>query len=166
LVYWIPYLYPSAGNFFLFYAIMVATQQVGVSFGLAISTAFDSYAVASGVAPMVIIPFMLCTGLLGSTARLHPYWYWLEKPSFLRAAFLLLMHNEFDSLGEISCSIPKYGADFCSRQPKTGPEVMAAYGFADEQASVWAQWVILAGVFLVARAVSVACLYRVARTKA
>jgi len=165
VVYWSAQLVQEAANFFLYFAITLASTQVGVGIGLAISTAFDSYTVASGVAPMVVIPFMLCSGLLASTARLHPYWYWLEKPSFLRAGFLLLANNEFYSLGALSCDVAKYGQEFCDRQPKTGSQVMASYGFSDTQAEPWLQWVILAALFIIGRAICVAMLYRVARTK-
>lgn len=165
IVYWVAYLHPAASNFFLFYAIIVAVQQVGVSFGLAISTAIDSYVVASGVAPMIVIPFMLCAGLLASTDRLHPYWYWLEKPNFLRAGFLLVARNEFGSLGAIACNAEKFGAAFCARQPKNGKEVLKAFQFDTEETDEWVNWVILAGIFIVARAVSVAFLYRIARSK-
>lgn len=165
IVYWSTVLVPEAKNFFLFFAILLAVQQVGVGFGLAISTAIDSYIVASGVAPMIVIPFMLCAGLLASTDRLHPYWYWLEKPSFLRAGFLLVAKNEFNDLGAISCNVGKFGADFCARQPKNGPEVLKAFQFDGKDSEPWLQWVILASIFVVARLVCVFALYRIARSK-
>jgi ABC-type multidrug transport system ATPase subunit len=165
IVYWSCGLIPEAKNFFLFFAILFAIQQTGIGFGLAISTSIDSYIVASGVAPMIVIPFMLCAGLLASTARLRPYWYWLEKPSFLRAGFLLVAHNEFGDLGDISCNVDKFGADFCLRQPKTGQDVLTQFQFDDNQGQVWIQWVILALIFIVARIVCVASLYRIAKSK-
>jgi len=165
IIYFSAQLVQEASNFFLFFAIYIATYQVGVGLGLAISTSFDSYTVASGVAPMVVIPFMLCAGLLASTSRLHPYWYWLEKPSFLRAGLILVLRNEFMDVPHISCNAAKYGASFCSRQPTTGAQVLEAYGFADEQAKPYVQWIILAGMFLVGRIICVAALYRVGRRK-
>lgn len=165
IVYWSCGLVPEAKNFFLFFAIMFAIQQTGTGFGLAISTSIDSYIVASGVAPMIVIPFMLCAGLLASTARLRPYWYWLEKPSFLRAGFLLVARNEFQDVGSISCDVDKYGANFCSRQPKNGPEVLTAYEFNDSHGEIWIQWLVLALIFLLARIACVASLYRIAKSK-
>jgi ABC-type multidrug transport system ATPase subunit/ABC-type multidrug transport system permease subunit len=165
LVYWLTDLIPQADNFFLFYAILLCVSQVGVGFGLAISTSIDSFIVASGVTPMIILPFMLMGGLLASTDRLRPYWYWLEKPSFIRAGFLLMMKNEFTELDSISCNANKFGADFCSRQPKNGNEVLRSFGFADAQSDIWPQWIVLAGIFILARFVCVAFLYRIARRK-
>jgi hypothetical protein len=117
------------------------------------------------VTPMIILPFMLMGGLLASTDRLRPYWYWLEKPSFIRAGFVLLMKNEFTELDSISCNANKFGADFCSRQPKNGNEVLRSFGFADAQSDIWPQWIVLAGIFILARFVCVAFLYRIARRK-
>jgi hypothetical protein len=165
LVYWMTHLLPTAQHFFLYYAVTLALQQVGVGFGLAISTAIDSYIVASGVTPMIIIPFMLAGGLLASTDRLRPYWYWLEKPSFIRAGFILLLKNEFEDLGSISCNPDKFGASFCSRQPQNGMQVLDEFGFNDSHGQIWVQWVILAGIFVVARLICVMFLYRIAHQK-
>jgi hypothetical protein len=165
IVYWMSGLVREADNFFLFYAILLALNQVGVGIGYTISAAFDSYIVASAVTPMIIIPLMLCAGLLASTDRLRPYWYWLEKPSYLRAAFVLMMKNEFDDLGSISCDVEKFGAQFCMRQPHDGPQVLEAYGFADEHSAIWLQWVILAVIFVVTRATCLLFLYKIAKQK-
>lgn len=165
IIYWMTYLLQDAKHFFLFFAIQLAVTQVGVGIGLAISTAIDSYIVASGVTPMIIIPFMLCAGLLASTSRLHPYWYWLEKPSFLRAGFILLMRNEFVDLHGITCDPAKFGVDFCARQPKDGVAVLDQFGFNNNESEEWIQWVILAGIFVFGRLLCVFFLYRIARQK-
>jgi len=140
-------------------------QQVGAGFGLAISSAIDSYVVASGTTPLILIPMMLVAGLFSATTRMRPYWYWLEKISFLRSGYLLLARNEFEALGHIDCDVGKFGANFCSRQPKTGWQVLDAYELTDSHGEVWVQWVILAGIFVASRIICVTFLYVIAKTK-
>lgn len=165
IVYWITGLVPTAGGFFTFYGILMMMQQVGAGFGLAISAAIDSYVIASGTTPLILIPMMLVAGIFASTARLRPYWYWLEKSSFMRAGYVLLAKNEFQDLDHIRCDAAKFGQAFCSRQPKTGWEVLDAYELTDGHGEVWVQWVILAGIFVLSRIIGVAFLYKIAKTK-
>lgn len=165
IIYFIPGLFTGASQFFTFYAISIAAQQVAVGFGLIISTAISNYMVAAGTMPMIMIPLMLVGGLFASTDRLRPYWVWLEKPSFIRAAFILITRNEFESLGSISCDAGKFGAQFCSRQPKNGVEVLSAFELNDDHGAIWIQWMILGIMFVLTRAAAIAVLYKVARTK-
>jgi len=165
IVYFISGLAVNAEAFFTYYAITVMVHQVGIGIGMFIGCAFDSFVVASGVAPLIIIPLMLCAGLLASTDRLRPYWYWLEKPSFLRAGFLLLAKNEFERLDSISCDAEKFGAMFCARQPRNGMQVLQSYEFTDDHSTKWIQWVILAALFFIVRAIAIAFLYKTAKRK-
>lgn len=165
IVYWIAGLAPSAAGFFNYYAITVGVHQVGIGLGMFIGCAIDSFVVASGVAPLLIIPFMLCAGLLASTDRIRPYWYWLEKPSFLRAGFLLLAQNEFERLDNIWCDPDKFGAQFCARQPQNGDQVLAVNEFDGKHSEVWIQWLVIAALFFIVRAIAIAFLYQTAKRK-
>jgi ABC-type multidrug transport system ATPase subunit len=166
IIYWITGLVATAESFFIFAAATLMLVQVGVSLGMAISCAIDSYVIASGIAPLIVIPMMLAGGLLASTDRLRPYWYWLEKISFLRHSFLIMAKNEFENLGAISCNLNKYGANFCARQPKDGPAVLKALEFDGDQDQVWILWLSLAIIFVFGRTVCLAALYSIAGRKA
>jgi len=165
ILYWIAGLVPEAKNFFLFYAILVCMQQVGVGIGLAISCAFDSYIVASGMTPIIVIPMMLVAGLFAATSRLRPYWYWLEKISFLRMGFVLAIKNEFNDLPNIECDSQKFGMAFCSRQPTTGREVLHNMEFDDKHAQEWIQWMSLGILFVLGRILCIGFLYKIALAK-
>lgn len=114
---------------------------------------------------MIIIPFMLCAGLLASTDRLRPYWYWLEKPSFLRAGFVLLARNEFEAIDNFSCDPARYSPEFCARQPQNGVQVLQALKLNDDHGDIWIQWMVLGIIFVVTRIIVVAVLFKIAKTK-
>jgi ATP-binding cassette, subfamily G (WHITE), eye pigment precursor transporter len=165
IVYFMAQFHQSAGSFFYYFAVATMVSQVSGGLGFAISASVDSFVVAAGLAPLAIVPLMMAAGLLASTDRLRPYWYWLEKPSFLRQGLVLLLKNEMQYIDHIDCDIAKLGATFCAAQPKTGDEYIASLGFNDEQDSVWAMWVSLTIMFFLFRALAVFSLNRVAKSK-
>jgi ATP-binding cassette, subfamily G (WHITE), eye pigment precursor transporter len=165
LVYFMARFHQSAGAFFYYFAVATMVSQVSGGLGFAISASVDSFVVAAGLAPLAIVPLMMAAGLLASTDRLRPYWYWLEKPSFLRHGLVLLLKNEMQYIDNIECDSNKFGVAFCNAQPKTGEEYVASLGFNDEQDSVWAMWVSITVMFFLFRVLAVFSLNRVAKSK-
>lgn len=165
IVYFMAQFHQSAGSFFYYFAVVTMVSQVSGGLGFAISASVDSFVLAAGLAPLAIVPLMMAAGLLASTERLRPYWYWLEKPSFLRHGLVLLLKNEMQHIDHIDCNSAKFGAAFCSAQPKNGDEYIASLGFNNEQDSVWAMWVSLTVMFFLFRVLAVFSLNRVAKSK-
>ena len=158
-------LYRSAEAFFYFYAVLTMVSQVSMGVGWAISAAIDSYVLAAGMAPLLLVPMIMVAGLLATTNRIRPYWYWLEKPSMARQGFVLLMNNEFQHLTNITCDVSLYGAPFCDAQPTTGEQYLAEIGINDPQDAPWAMWVSLAVMFVLLRLILWIALQRAAQTK-
>ena len=158
-------LHQSAASFFYYFAVVTLESQVSLGLGLAISASVESFVFAAGLAPLIIVPFMMAGGLLASTDRLRPYWYWLEKPSFIRHSFVLLTRNEFKDVDYIDCDVNKFGAGVCAMQPKTGDAFLESMGLMNDQDSVWAMWVSLSIIFVLCRCLVVFSLNRVAKAK-
>lgn len=166
VVYFLTQLAQDAGAFFYYFAVVLLVSQVSGALGFAISASVESFVLAAGLCPLAIVPLMMAGGLLASTDRLRPYWYWLEKPSFIRHGLVLLLKNELRFIDNIYCDVAHYGTTFCNAQAKNGDEYIASLGFNDEQDSVWAMWLSLAVMFFLLRALAVWSLHRVARSKA
>jgi hypothetical protein len=136
---------------------------------MAISCVCPNFELASGLAPLALIPMMLAGGLLGSVDRLRPYWVWLEKISIIRYAYILVVKNEFDGVKDIYCYPNSFvgvnGTDFCMRQPKTGPDVLKAYEITGTDHSYWLLWLCLLIWIVVMRMVAVLALNVIARSK-
>lgn len=165
VVYFLAQLAQDAGAFFYYFAVVLFVSQVSGALGFAISASVESFVLAAGLAPLAIVPLLMAGGLLASTDRLRPYWYWLEKPSFIRHGLVLLLKNEMKHIDSIDCDVGKYGASFCDAQPKNGNDYVASLGFNDEQDSAWAMWVSLTVMFFLLRALAVWSLGRVAKAK-
>lgn len=167
IIYFSTVLVVDAGRFFHYFAIIFAVFQTAAGLGLAISATVSSFQLASALAPLLIVPMMMAAGLMANTDRLHPYWWWLEKISFVRYGFVLLAHNEFGANQTYTCDVAELGADFCSRQNLYGQAVLDnGLKFNTSHDSVWAMWMSLAIMFVFTRILAVASLYRVAQTKA
>ncbi|CCW71576.1 unnamed protein product [Phytomonas sp. Hart1] len=166
IIYFMTGLYASAGAFFLYFLIIGIVQEVGVGIGFLLSACFESITLATGLASLVTIPLSLAGGLLASTDRLRPYWYFLEKPSFIRHGFILLMRNEFNRLDHIDCDIHKYGAEVCRNQAKNGKEVLMRMGIdSDPQSKSVYMWISLIGIWCLIRVFCIIALNVVSRKK-
>lgn len=164
IVYFMTDLHRSAENFFTFFAVLFFLCQVGLSVGYALSTLISNSMVATAAIPCAIIPLMLCGGLLADNEQIRPYWYWLEKLSFIRSGFLLLVHLELPTLHSLSCDSAQFGSS-CAMQPKSGDQFIEYKGFDGDQDQSWCMWLQLALCFVLLRALHLLGLQITARTK-
>eukprot|EP00758_Cryptobia_borreli_P013535 Tbor_TRINITY_DN5844_c1_g3::TRINITY_DN5844_c1_g3_i1::g.6773::m.6773 len=166
IVYFVTGLYINPKNFFIFYAAMLFCAQTASSLGMLVGIAIVNDAAAASVLPMVSIPLMLTGGLLASVDQIRPYWYWIEKISYIRHAFIIVTHNELTSVGDISCDPAKFGASFCAMYPKTGTEAYAKVLKLDgDEDQPWVMWVSMAAVFIMLRLLGLVSLHVVSRGK-
>lgn len=165
IVYFATGLAVDAGRFFIFLAVMILTQQVSVSIGLALSAGTSNPIIASALIPTIMTPMMLTGGFLASTDRLRPYWVWLERVSFIRMPFVIMSHNEFYAIDSLACDVAKYGASFCDAQPKNGVAVMQNYGLDSDLDANWIAWLTLTAILLFCRFLGWFALYRTAGQK-
>lgn len=164
ILYFFVGLHLSASCFFVFLGAIVLLSQVATGLGFAVSCSFSNLIVASAVAPLILLPLSVAGGLFASTDRLRPYWYWLEKPSLIRQAYIIVMKNEFYQLKDIKCDYMEEGDQFCLNQYRNGTQVIQQLGFADAQSDVGWMWLSLAILFFLTRFVSMWSLTRVARS--
>jgi ABC-type multidrug transport system permease subunit len=165
VVYSFTQLHQDAASFFYFFAVLALMQQVTGGLGFAISASVESYVLASALAPVSIVPTLMVAGLFAHTSRLRPYWYWLEKYSFTRHGFVLLVKNELKHLHHISCDPNKYSAQFCSRAAHNGTEAIRQLGIDGPEDDEWAMWLSLVVLFVLFRFIVWLSLVRVARSQ-
>ncbi|CCW65175.1 unnamed protein product [Phytomonas sp. EM1] len=166
IIYFLAGLYISAGAFFLYFFINVLLQEVGVGVGFLLSACFESITVASSIVPLILVPLNAAGGLFASVDRLRPYWYELEKLSFIRHGFILLMRSEFKRLDHIDCNVQKYGELFCLNQPHNGKDVLMNIGFdSDPQSKSLYMWLSLIILWVLLRIFCVIALTVVSRQK-
>eukprot|EP00796_Vickermania_ingenoplastis_P001125 gene1126-659_t len=165
ILYFMTGLHASASCFFIFLAAILMVSQVATGLGFAISTSCSNLVVASAMAPLILMPLSVAGGLFASTDRLRPYWYWLEKPSMMRQAFIIVAKNEFEQLHNIRCDNYKNGDLYCLNQVHDGAEVIEQLGFTGPQSEVRWMWISLAVLFVLVRCISVLSLSIVGRGK-
>ncbi|ORC85563.1 ABC transporter [Trypanosoma theileri] len=165
VLYWMVGFHRSAGSFFYYFGVLALLTEVASGLGFAIGSSISNPVAAAGISPVILIPLALAGGLMANTDRLRPYWYWIEKPSFIRQAYILLMRNELKHLTYIRCDPSGNGAEYCANQPKNGEEVLHQLGFEETQSSDWAMWVSLAVLYFLFRIIVVIALSIAARSK-
>eukprot|EP00388_Colpodella_angusta_P041352 GDKK01052984.1.p1 GENE.GDKK01052984.1~~GDKK01052984.1.p1 ORF type:complete len:142 (+),score=1.86 GDKK01052984.1:20-445(+) len=140
---------------------------MGASFGFGalVGTAISNEVIATSVVPMIQVPMLMCGGLLADNDQIRPYFIWLEKISVHRYGSLLLFHNEFSHLGELSCDPALFGVTGCALQPKRGSDVIPFLGFDDEQDSEWVMWISLAAFIFLIRFGQLVAFYVIAHGK-
>lgn len=88
----------TAPAFFICWGIITCLGNFGYAFGLMFATFFRNAQAAFAVMPLIFLPLFVVSGLFANTARLVPYWVWLNYISFPRHAFLGAFNNEFSRL--------------------------------------------------------------------
>lgn len=165
IVYWATGLAASAHGFFYFFAVLFATSMAAFGLGSLVGAAIDNEVIAATTIPMIMIPMLMCAGLLADNDQIRPYWYWLEKISIHRYGAVLLFRDQFDSIGAISCNPDLYGVDGCALQPKFGDQVMDFLGFGDEQDASWVMWLTLCVFIALMRMGQLIALYVISFSK-
>eukprot|EP00744_Colponema_vietnamica_P004673 GILI01006936.1.p1 GENE.GILI01006936.1~~GILI01006936.1.p1 ORF type:complete len:690 (+),score=111.83 GILI01006936.1:306-2072(+) len=165
IVYFATGLYGSAGAFFYFFIVLFLLSVASFGFGALVGTAISNEVIATSVVPMIQVPMLMCGGLLADNDQIRPYFIWLEKISVHRYGSLLLFHNEFSHLGELSCDPALFGVTGCALQPKRGSDVIPFLGFDDEQDSEWVMWISLAAFIFLIRFGQLVAFYVIAHGK-
>lgn len=98
ITYFMIHFYRSAGAFFVNWFIIVLIANLGYSFGLMFATFFKESQAAFAMVPLILLPLFIVSGMFANTARLFPYWIWLNYLSFPRHAYLGVFNNEFSRL--------------------------------------------------------------------
>lgn len=128
-VYFMIHFVRTAPAFFVFWGILVTLANFGYAFGLMFATFFRNAQAAFAMMPLIFLPLFVVAGLFANTARLVPYWIWLNYLSFPRHAFLGAFNNEFGRLPVI-CDPVTSSCPYAS-----GEQVIQKMGFEG-----WEYW--------------------------
>jgi len=97
-VYWIAGLHAGAAHFFCFLAGLLLVSFASTSLCLLLSSLFESAAVATSVATIVVLWNVVWGGLVLNNATVPPWLAWMAYTSFVKYAFEALMINELGDL--------------------------------------------------------------------
>ncbi|EPY31978.1 ABC transporter [Strigomonas culicis] len=166
ILYFMVGLHVAPASFFYYFAVIALVSQIATGLGFMLSALLPSLMVASAMAPLVLMPLAAAGGLFASTTRLRPYWYFLEKLSFMRHGYILVLRNELNNVDRIYCNNNENGDSYCVTQAKNGKQVLASLGFDDDpQSTTTWMWVSLVILFLLFRFFCVVGLTRSAHKK-
>ena len=138
VVYFMVDLYRDAGTFFVFYCILQLLGLCVYRFGVMAYAIFPTAEAALIFAPLIIMPLMIVGGLFANTARLDPYWVWLNYISFPRYAYLALVVNQFRAVDTLCPNSPVAGTGCTYR---TGNDYLKYVGFEN-----WEWWYSIFGL--------------------
>eukprot|EP01108_Squamamoeba_japonica_P000801 TRINITY_DN1286_c0_g1_i1.p1 TRINITY_DN1286_c0_g1~~TRINITY_DN1286_c0_g1_i1.p1 ORF type:complete len:212 (+),score=106.21 TRINITY_DN1286_c0_g1_i1:250-885(+) len=93
--YWIVGLNPAADRFLLFLLTIYLTTFVAESLGLVIAAIAPNAAVANGIAPLLLVFFLLFGGFYINNANISIAFVVLEYWSFIKYGYGALVVNEF-----------------------------------------------------------------------
>jgi ABC-type multidrug transport system ATPase subunit len=97
------YMADLGGSFWIFFAILLLENFVGISIGMSLSASFSSVTMAPQLAPAVVILFLLFNGFMINEESIPAYFIWLREISFVRYAFKAVVVNEFQG-ASFTCS--------------------------------------------------------------
>ncbi|KAJ3251958.1 hypothetical protein HK103_001985 [Boothiomyces macroporosus] len=120
-IYWIIGLYNNVENYFIFIFILFLQAFTANSMGLLIGSAVPNTSVGLIVTPMVLVVFVLFSGIILNLNTVPVYLRWIQWISFVTYTMKALSQNEFNANAVFACT----------KQPcfKDGPSVINAYGF-------------------------------------
>ncbi|KAJ3269080.1 hypothetical protein HDV01_001888 [Terramyces sp. JEL0728] len=135
-LYWVVGLYNNVANFFTFLLILLIQALVANLLGLMIGSAVPSATVGQIVTPLVLIIFVLFSGLLLNLDTAPVFLRWIQWISFLTYTMKAFVQNEFNSNAVFSCT----------KQPcfPDGPSVVNSYGFGTPD--LWGSIAVNAGL--------------------
>eukprot|EP00930_Biecheleria_cincta_P058012 TRINITY_DN43878_c0_g1_i1.p1 TRINITY_DN43878_c0_g1~~TRINITY_DN43878_c0_g1_i1.p1 ORF type:complete len:652 (-),score=112.13 TRINITY_DN43878_c0_g1_i1:306-2261(-) len=131
------------GDFFVFVAIIVLENLVGISMGMILSASFRNVTMAPQVAPAVVILFLIFNGSFVNEESVPAYFLWLREISFIRYAFKAAAVNEFEG-AKFTCD--EASAGYCIT---TGEQVLAQLEFNDPRNVIWQAVAILGGLAVI-----------------
>ena len=155
LIYWAVGLRRDAEAFFSYLALALALVTVAHSYGLLMSIAFRTIALANSVAFVIILLLLIFGGFYISLDQIAPWCRWIKYGSYLYWGFSGMLANEFGGGRELSCSAQRAG-EYAPACPFSGDLVLQSMGMGD--ASVGLSILVLCALALLFRLAAYVCL--------
>ena len=93
ITYWMIGLESNAAVFFTFYLTLFLVVLAGSSLGLLIGSMFENTRIVTVVTPVVILPFILFSGLFKNRNELPVWLGWIEYLSPIKYSFTSMTRN-------------------------------------------------------------------------
>ena len=98
IIYWMVGFQERADKFFIFCGIIVMINATAVAWGMFISSTANSVQQATGLAPLILIIFLLFGGFYINTENIPDELEWISEISFFKWGFKALCMNEYSGL--------------------------------------------------------------------
>lgn len=89
--YWLMGLANTAEQFFVFYFITFLINLCGNSLGLLLGSLISDSKSVSAVIPLILLPFVLFSGLFKNTGNLSDWFGWIQYISPLKYGYIAMM---------------------------------------------------------------------------
>merc|ERR1719204_798622 len=126
ILYWMVGLNSDVGRFFVACGIVLLVTQVVLSVGYLLSCISPNVDVALGIAPVVIIPFMLFGGFFLNSDSVPVWLSWLKWISWFIYSYEALLVNQWSGVQDIACN-----TDLASPCVSTGEQVLQQLSFEE-----------------------------------
>lgn len=87
IIYWLAGMPANAGTFFVSMTLCGLSGVAGMFIGVTLASVFESLQVALSLAPMIIMPLMLYSGLFINSESIPPYFVWIKYISPVKYTF-------------------------------------------------------------------------------
>lgn len=162
IVYWMVGFQSDAEKFFIFLTVVILCANIGSGLGFVLGTLARDTSVAISLVPLTVLPFMVFSGFFVNSNSVPDYFIWIQYISFINYGFQALTINEFQGLTFQCKEDEKLSNGGCPIT--TGQQLIESYGFDKEPGSIWANLLILLGMYIFWRILSYfALLYRVSK---
>ncbi|CAI7757903.1 unnamed protein product [Closterium sp. NIES-53] len=152
LVYWLTGMSAAQGaaHFFLFMLLLLAVDVMGATLIRLIASVSSSREMASSLAGLMVITFLLFTGFLLTKPNIPPWWIWMYYINPLQYGVTAICINEFlsGSYNELCSTVNTTTASFCINKPAgttAGEAFLQFFGMPSSFGAVWFSFAALIG---------------------
>lgn len=154
IIYFMSGLYRSAAQFFIFLGVVFLVNISGFGLGFTLGSIFSSLPVALAVAPSIILPLAIFSGLFAGSAAMPAYFRWIQYLSPIKYGFESLVKNEYMN-GDVRADPPLYP------NPIPGSAVVESLGMSGDIFSIGVCVAFLLLLIIVMFSISYIGLYRI-----
>ncbi|CAI5514863.1 unnamed protein product [Closterium sp. Naga37s-1] len=152
LVYWLTGMSAAdnGAHFFLFMLLLLAVDVMGATLIRLIASISSSREMASSLAGLMVITFLLFTGFLLTKPNIPPWWIWMYYINPLQYGVTAICINEFlsGSYNELCSTVNTTTASFCINKPAgttAGEAFLQFFGMPSSFGAVWFSFAALIG---------------------
>ncbi|CAI5462083.1 unnamed protein product, partial [Closterium sp. Yama58-4] len=152
LVYWLTGMSAADGgaHFFLFLLLLLAVDVMGATLIRLIASVSSSREMASSLAGLMVITFLLFTGFLLTKPNIPPWWIWMYYINPLQYGVTAICINEIlsGSYNEPCSTVNTTTASFCMNKPAgttAGEAFLQFFGMPSSFGAVWISFAALLG---------------------